>query len=168
MWHLHRMQSPLGQHWFRNLTGALARYLDLLKFLLELFVFIGLVLYDQGDHCPRPLQACSRLLVGRLLNVLTIHLRGKRGEGRGERKEGEREGGGKEGKEEEGEKEKGEGEGEGEGGGRGRKGEWRENGRGKGEEKGEGKERRQKGVQFYCQKGKYLVSISYIVSDTFL
>ena len=126
MWHLHRIQSPLGQHWFRNLTGALARYLDLLKFLLELFVFTGLVLYDQGDHCPRPLQACSRLLVGRLLNVLTIHLRGKRekeeekekrerekGEGRRERKKRERKRRGRER-----EKEKAEGEGERENGGR--------------------------------------------------
>ena len=136
-----------------------------MQFLLELFVLIGLVFYDQGDHCPRPLQACSRLLVGHLLNVLTIHLRGKRGEGRGRKKRGrkrrrekEREGGkGRRGRESRGrEREKGRMEGE------------RERGGGKGEEKGEGKERRREGVQFYSQKGKYLASISYIVGDTFL
>ena len=103
-----------------------------MEFLLELFVFIGLVFYDQGDHRPRPLQACSCLLVGHLLNVLTIHLRGKRGEGRGERKEGEREGEGRR------ERKKRERE-------RGRRGREKETEREKGRREGEREKKRVKG-----------------------
>ena len=95
MWHLQPSRS--SKH-------CCSSYLDLLQFLLELFVFSGLVLYEQGDHCPCPLQARSCLLMGHLFNVLTIHLRGEtakegrkreegeggRGEGEGEKREKER------------------------------------------------------------------------------
>ena len=111
-------------------------YLDLLQFLLELFVLIGLVLYEQGDHCPCPLQARSCLLMGHLFNVLTINLRGETA--KEEKEEGGREREGGRGRRRE------EGEGE------------RERGRRREEEEKEGGG---EGFKFCCQEGEVLRTV---------
>ena len=63
-----------------------ATYLKFLQFLLELLKFLWMVLHQQGDLCPRPLQARSCFLVGHLLDILTVHLRWRRGEREEERR----------------------------------------------------------------------------------